>query len=61
MARESLGKIFTIIRLILIICVVAIGIVNIIILTQLQAGIEMLSEGSDLNALNILFILIVGD
>jgi hypothetical protein len=57
MARESLGKIFTILRLILIICVVAIGIVNIIILTQLQAGIEMLSEGNELVALTYLSIM----
>ena len=54
--RYSLGNVMKIVRLILVIALIIIGIVNIIVVTQVLSGLKMISQGSELNTLMLFWI-----
>jgi hypothetical protein len=56
--QELFSKIVNIIGLIMIVCVITITTVNIFVLIQVQAGIEQIAQGADINAF-VLFILLM--
>ena len=54
--RGSLGMLMMILRLALIGALIVIGIVNILLVTQLLSGIKMIAEGSDTNIISSMWL-----